>query len=126
MTMEKIKEALAALSYLTFSGPKADLIRSALEDAEQEAARYAECHRLLLAAQRLYQDQALELERVQQETESIEAYGRAHEVLGPTIFFRKGKWHAHITENFASMCEGASYAEVHSKLAKWCRAELAK
>lgn len=62
----------------------------------------------------------------QQDIEAIEAYGRLHPTMGPSIFFSDGWWRGHITEELSSLCSGESYAEVLSTLATWCRAELAK
>jgi hypothetical protein len=65
-------------------------------------------------------------QEAQRDIEAIEAYGRAYEVYGPSIFFSNGRWRGHITDHIDSLRDGDSYAEVHSQLAKWCRKELAK
>lgn len=63
------------------------------------------------------------LEAAKQEAKAFEAYGRAHETARPNIFFSDGKWRGVITDEMSSLCTGDSYAEVHSKLATWCRAD---
>lgn len=105
--MGKIKEALAALADI------GQLRLSGLDETLEGSLGHARS--------------ALEAaDAMQQDFESIEAYGRAHPVTNPNIFFSDGKWYGHITDEIKSMREGGSYAEVHSELAAWCRAELAK
>lgn len=110
--MTTATQALRALDDLTLS-----LDELPTDAVEQRAINERiECvHAALAAAAALQQD-----------IESIEAYGRAHPVLGPSVFFLDNKWRGHITEEFGSMCDGESYAEVHSKLAAWCKKDLAK
>lgn len=103
-------------------------IAEGLRRAQPEAERYAECKRLLLAAQRLYQDQAKELSAAQQEAEAWEAI-RVWCLAKPG---RYTKYAPHVPylaltdhgiEQYESEVE-VDGENVLTKAATWCRREL--